>query len=310
MKKENTQRVLLGMGAAVFLAAALWRPDSTGRGASQGLLLWYTKVLPIQFPFVIGARILLKIGLSEWLGPRLKKIMNCLFHLPGEAGTVWLTGMLAGYPTGAFFSAKLYEEGKIRKEGLLPLILLSNTAGPLFVVGTIGAAMLGDRRWGWLLLGIHWMGAIVTGWLFRPSKIHEPVITDKTGDGTKIDIGKIIGDSAQEAAEVMVKVGEFIVLFSVIGELLPLPQWNGWEGLLAGCLEITGGAARLTLNGGRSEAVLPALSFLIGFSGLSILMQTISVLGEVPVSAKKLGTAKLIQGAISAGLTGVLILVL
>ena len=121
------------LAVAVFLAAAFWQPDRTLQGASEGLLLWYTKVLPVQFPFVTGARLWLRLGVQERLGTRLEPVMRRVFRLPGCAGGVWAAGLLAGYPSGAFFAAKLYEEGRMTDSETLTLTLLSNTAGPLFV---------------------------------------------------------------------------------------------------------------------------------------------------------------------------------
>ena len=39
-------------------------------------------------------------------------------------------------------------------------------------------------------------------------------------------MGTLLGQAAQEAAGLMVRVGEFIVLFSVIVRLCPLPERN------------------------------------------------------------------------------------
>ena len=300
MKKNGKRRLLLGAGTALFLGAALLQPDKVLAGAARGLLLWYAKVLPVQFPFITGARLLLKLGLETWAQGRMNGLMNRLFGLPGRAGAVWLAGLVAGYPSGAFFTARLYEEGGLREYEILPLVLLSNTAGPLFVVGTLGEAMLGHAGWGAALLGIHWIGALATARLFCPRRGGGPVIWPAPiKPGADTDLGRLLSESAGEAAEVTVKAGEFIVLFSVLTELLPLPGRPELAGVASGLLEITGGAALLTARQPVSAGAFAALSFLLGFSGLSILMQTASVIKPAPCPLGKLTAGKLIQAAIS-----------
>ncbi len=288
------------LAVAVFLAAAFWQPDRTLQGASEGLLLWYTKVLPVQFPFVTGARLWLRLGVQERLGARLETVMRRVFRLPGCAGAVWAAGLLAGYPSGAFFAAKLYEEGRMTDSETLTLTLLANTAGPLFVAGTVGTALLHNVRMGWCLLGIHWISAILTAWLNRPAKTAEAAVNrSRVPQGETELMGTLLGQAAQEAAGLMVRVGEFIVLFSVIVRLCPLPERNGWEGMAAGLLEITGGIARLSGGTDLFGLRFAAISFLLGFSGFSVLMQSAAVM-PASLPRGRFLRAKLLQGGISA----------
>jgi len=100
----------------------------------------------------------------------------------------------------------------------------------------------------------------------------------------------------------MIRVAEFVVLFTVITSLVPWPG-GVTGGMVAGLLEITGGIRRLTESAVCSAELLAEISFLLGFTGLSIFFQTASVLRKVPCHSGKLLLGFLCRGVIAAGIS-------
>ncbi len=264
----------------LFLCLLFCQPQKGMEGAKAGLLLWYNVVLPSQLPFVMGVRLLLKTD-------SLKKLPPSMF--------VFLMGLIAGYPVGSMTVGEMYKQGRINRCALTPLAAFSNMAGPLFVIGTVGAGLIGNAQWGYCLLLIHWISAAALA-LFpalRASRAQRGNLTS-VAVFQKNSIGRMMGDAVGETAQLMLKVGGFIVLFSVLG------QWTG--GAVGALLEMTGGMQWLMRQNLDLKWKLAGCSFLINFSGICILLQSIEAAGEAPVSIWGFLGCKVLQAIIAAGL--------
>jgi hypothetical protein len=146
--------------------------------------------------------------------------------------------------------------------------------------------------------------------------------------GAKNDksLGKILGQSVRNSMEAQLIIGGFIILFSVIINLLlqnritsgPDNISSSWVSLgtglsqiinpiIAGAMEITTGCQLL------GEATLPfnyklvAISLIIGWGGLSIHSQAISFLANTDLSTGVYFLSKLLHGVFSAIITYVLL---
>lgn len=273
-------RTMLACGVVLFLCLLFVSPGRAMKGAEKGLLLWYQIVLPSQLPFVAGVKLLLKLQ-SFQAGPPV--LMN------------FLIGLVSGYPVGTMTTAHFYRTGRISPRSLTPLAAFTNMAGPLFVVGTVGAGLLGDARWGYYLLMVHWVsaGLLVLFPALRERHAGRARVTGALAV-ERSSIGRLMGDAVGETAELMLKVGGFIVLFSV------LRQWVG--GPVGAVLEMTGGIRWVVQQGWSLKWTLTVCSFLINFSGVCILMQSLGCAEGVPVSTAGFLGSKLGQGLLAAAL--------
>ena len=136
-------RMVLAALLAVFM---LIFPQVTLDGASEGLRLWFQNVLPAQFPFMICILLLLKNGLGSG---------------SGSVPSVFLTGILSGYPGGAKSIEVLYRQGQISAKRLQWLMSFCNNSGPLFMVGTIGIGIFGSAAIGYRILITHLLSAVL-----------------------------------------------------------------------------------------------------------------------------------------------------
>ncbi len=271
---------MLKIIVVLFLCLLLCQPQKGMEGAKEGLLLWYNVVLPSQLPFVMGVRLLLKTA-------PLTKIPTCLLG--------FILGLVAGYPVGSMTTAQLYKQGRISRRNLTQLAAFNNMAGPLFVVGTVGIGLLGSARCGYCLLVVHWISAamFVIFPALRESRA-QYVRSAEIAASQKASIGRMMGDAVGETAELMLKIGGFIVLFSV------LRQWvSGAGGAL---MEMTGGISWLAEQNLNLKWKLVGCSFLINFSGICILLQSLEAAGDAPVSARGFIGCKLMQGVAAAGI--------
>ncbi|MCL2456865.1 MAG: sporulation integral membrane protein YlbJ, partial [Defluviitaleaceae bacterium] len=123
--------------------------------ARDGLMLWFNNVLPSILPFMIATNMLISLGFVDVLSKFLAPIMQKIFGLPGAAGFGLIAGLTSGYPIGAKTAADLRRNGKLSAQEAQHLISFCNNAGPLFILGVVGAGMFENVRIGYILWAAH-----------------------------------------------------------------------------------------------------------------------------------------------------------
>lgn len=299
--------------------------------AQNGLALWAFKVLPSLFPFFIATELLCNTNFTYILGKLLNKFMKPIFNVPGESAIAIILGTISGYPVGAKVVSNLKKQKIISKIEAERLIAYTNNSGPLFILGTVGIALFGNRKIGFILLISHIIASICVGYCFRYWKkdkldinYRETKFNSKFTPIKISDIGEILGDSIKKSITTILSIGGFIVLFSVILSIL---ENSGFLIFIAEILKnllnipteislsfITG-IIELT-NGVNLTAILPEAyknisilltSFLLGFGGISVLLQVYSIIAKENISIKPYFYGKILQGIFSCLFTFILL---
>ena len=277
-------------------------------------------ILPTIFPFsVICNLIIYYDGISFYskiLGPIIckpLKLSNC-------SSFPIVTSILCGYPLGCKYCCDLYELGYISKEEFLRLLNIASNASPIFLIGSVGVAMLGNIKYGFILLLANYLSPLIIGF-FTKKNTHEfnnsneyPLKT-----GGSYNFGVIIKTSIENAINTTLQVGAFVIIFSIIigiiknssliniifnniEKVLSLSP-NSLYGIFLGSIEYTNGCKILTSISSSIIFKLSAISFICSFSGLSIIGQISSFTGKFNISLKKYSFIKFIQGIISFTIT-------
>ena len=289
----------------------------------NGLLLWREAVsavmvktvhlctqvlLPSLFPYIVLSSLLMSSGIVQRIAPHLERMTQYLFGLPGSCAAAVLLGAVGGYPVGAKTAASLYQQGVCRKEDALTALRFCNNAGPAFLISAVGSGLLGDKRLGILLYGLHLISSMLIGLLFRENKdvVKLYNITDKKAPNTSLTSDFLQAVTGSFSA--FLNVCAFVLLFSVIICLLKqLPLLSRlpplFQGLLSGVLELTSGTAALAASPLPKRCLLTVLSFLCGWGGLSVQLQTISFLQEADLPCREYLGFKLLHGSLAALLT-------
>lgn len=288
-----------------------------------GLLLWSEEVsavmtqtvglcirilLPSLFPFFVLSSLLISSGIVQRMAPRLEILTLPLFGLPGSCAAAVLLGAVGGYPVGAKTVSALYRQGACRKEDALQALRFCNNGGPAFLIGAVGAGLLGDKQLGILLYGLHLISALLIGMIFHDN--HNAVksfdLTEKKAVKTPLTAGFLQAVTGSFSS--FLNVCSFVLLFAVVLCLLgqlPLLSWLDplSHGLLCGALELTSGTAALASSDLSKRILLPSLSFLCGWGGLSVQLQTVSFLQEAGLPCRDYLRFKLLHGGLAALLT-------
>lgn len=301
-------------------------PGISIKAATKGLNLWFSIIIPSLLPFFVVFEIINKSGIVKLIGVVLEPIMRPLFNVPGCSSLILAAGTFGGYPMGAKLTSDLKKDKAISDIEAERLISFTNNSGPVFIIGAVCAGMLQMPELGPILLICHITSSLTVGILFRfYKKNSSEKVENRKGVIKSIvtswksinfsNIGGIIGESVKSSMLVLISVGGFIIVFSVIinllietgiisnlsqylSNILNLPQ-NSIGSILCGFVELTTGThMQSQLNIPLMEKLM-ALSFMIGWSGLSVHMQVISILSSCNIKPNTYILGKTLQSILS-----------
>lgn len=325
----------------LFLTLLLIKyPDESFEASIRGLHMWWEVVFPSLLPFFITAELLIGFGVVTFIGALFEPIMRPLFNVPGVGSFAWIMGMASGYPSGAKISARLREEKQLTRAEAERLITFTNNASPLFIFGAVSVGFFHDAKLGLLIAVCHYLGNALVGICMRfygektknnhSSKfksyfslqdafkqMHYTRIKDKR------PLGEVVGDSILNSIKTLVMIGGFIILFSVVMQLLltigitPIIATFIQHGLhilslpielalplISGMFEITQGAQMISQM--HIDSMLPKaiiISFILGFNGFSVQAQVSSIIAKTDIRFTPYFISRILHGLFASFLT-------
>lgn len=275
-------------------AACVW-------AANKALALCAEAVVPSLFPFFVCSNLLIALGGASILSRYLSRLMRPLFGIPGSGALAVVLGVVSGYPVGADCVAALYTSGSCTKAEAERMLTFCNNSGPLFVMGAVGVGMLHNPKLGAVLYGVHILSALLTGLLFRRFGKGQDTTESLPPKARTESPCSAVGGAVANGVSSILKVCGFVVVFAVL--TAGVPAWRGSQFLYA-LLEITGGIQALLQVHELGRYLLPAVSFFLAFSGVSVLLQVAGIIMPAGLSVKPYLMGKLTQGVLAFLLTG------
>ncbi len=277
------------LAASAAAALLLLRPQKAASAVRAGLALCAGTVVPSLFPFFAAISLLLQLGAAEALGRLCAPIMRPLFRMRG----VCALPLLAGYPSGAKTAASLYAQGRITRQEAELLLGFCDNCGPAFLLGCVGAGVLGNPDAGLWLYAVHILSAILAGILLcRLSGDRGPVLLGSALPAAPVSFPQALTSSVTGALASTLNVCAFVVFFQVLSALPPAPP----PPLVLGILEMVGGVASLTPGPGGFAAA----AAIVGWGGLSVHCQAMSLAAPEGLSFRWHWAGKALQAVLSA----------
>ena len=277
-----------------------------------------------DFPFLVIVNLIFSFGGIEIYSKIFGKILCTPLRLPKECSVVILASLFCGYPLGSRYACELYEERVIDKATLERLLNIATNGSPLFIIGTVGTAMLNSTFLGYILLISNALSCIIMG-LILPTKktIKYSSYSNSSVAATQIkenpNFGVALKNALEDATKTCLSIGSFVIIFSVIINIIKssgiyhtaltvlcsngIINYSVLDGLFLGFIEITNGCSIVTTSSLSLNIKILICSFLIGFSGLSITFQVYSFVYKHHVSIKKYLSLKVLQGIICTLIT-------
>ncbi len=269
----------------------------------NGMTMCYEVVIPGLFPFFVMSGLLIFSGFPKLLARIAKPFMRPLFNINENGAAAFVIGLISGYPSGAATACDLYETGYVSKSEAERLMGFCNNSGPLFIIGSVGAAMYSSVRIGAMLYAAHVAASIITGIILRfyaADKHHAPEYRLEQPPMSPVET---YSAAMHKAVENIIFVCAAVIFWSAVTELLfsLLPDVSGAViGAVKGLFEFTTGIRTIAAAEADLADKLALTAFSAGFAGLCVHMQVIGIAAKKGLSVKPYIIGKLIHGTVSA----------
>ncbi|EJO5347918.1 sporulation integral membrane protein YlbJ [Clostridium botulinum] len=313
LKNEN---IIVTLLCSILLIYIIIAPKFCIEATLSGAKLFFYKVFPSLFPFLILTNIIISYDGVHIYSKIFGKALCTPMKLKKECSFPLMISALCGYPLGAKYSCDLYQNNDINFSTLEKLINVASNAGPLFIIGSVGTSMLGNTYAGYVLLLSNYLSCIIVG-LILPSGNSPGYRNYKSNfKPSNKNIGQSLKTSIEDAIKTCMSVAGFVILFSLLLNILKNNiifkyilnniyilfniDKNLIEGFLLGLVEMTNGCYLISTSSIDISKKLISISFLLAFSGFSIISQVYSFTYKQGINIKRYIKIKFIQGIIAS----------
>lgn len=319
----------------LFTISILIFSNSNLAAVKSGINLWATSVVPSLFPFFVATELLMHTNIVYHIGNILNRFMKPLFNIRGEGAFAFIMGIISGYPIGAKIATTFRKENICTKEECERLLSFTNNSGPLFIIGSVGILLYRNTMIGLLLFFTHLLASLSVGILFHFWKKHKhsnsyfsnsKTYTENKTQASFSNLGEILSESIVSSIKSILIIGGFVVIFSSIIsilkasgmthiiEIVVTPVFNFIhispsfiEPLFTGLFEITNGISSISNIACKKLSInILITAFLLGFGGISVLLQVLSITSKSDLSIKPYIYGKLLHGIIAVLYTYIL----
>ena len=266
--------------AAVAIFLGLRYSSVCAQGVSRGIDLAVSKLIPSLFPFMVISDMIVNTQASLVLSRIIGKPFSKLFAISSEGGAAFVFGMLFGFPVGILFAIGLYEDGRIDRRELSRLSLFVSMPSPAFFVSAVGEGLFGSAQFGLATYLCALFANIIIGVATRGLFLASAgEYLCARGRGERAKGGNAFIGAVTSSAKALLSISSFVVFFSMICEVIeyllePIIKNEVFFALFFGSMEMTGGVARASMLGAYGAPIAAAI---LGFSGISVLCQFLSV---------------------------------
>lgn len=329
MKSLENRFIIYAFFSLFFALSFIVFPQHTYEASVRGMSIWWNIVFPSLLPFFIIADLLIHVGVVRMIGKFLEPLMRPLFKIPGSGAFVIALGMASGFPAGAKLTAHLRKEQILTRTEAERLVSFSNSSNPLFIFGAVAVGFFHNESLGIILAISHYVGNLFVGFFMR---FYRPKYDDSSTESPANDgqffyselkpLGELLGNAVYSSIRTLFMIGGFIMLFSVIHEILSLLHITTVFAFLfqlvffflpfhhelsapfiSGLLEVTLGSQKVSgLSNVPLLHQLLMISFLLGFNGFSVHAQVASILAKTDIRFSPFFFARIAHGLLSSGI--------
>lgn len=251
-----------------------------------GLTLWFEKMIPTLFPFMILSGIMVRMNLTEYFSALLTPLLKPVFQVSGHGVYCMLMGFFCGFPMGAKVIDDLYERGKLSRKEASYLLAFCNNIGPIyfisFVLPLLG--LKGKLPYLFGMYGIPLCYGMILSRLQARSVLKSNSAKELSLSACSTSLPKKdsllaqIDDSILSAIENITKLGGYMILFNLLNLFPAMCLPEKMLPVINALLEITSGISRI----GKRQPLTVLL--LLPFGGFSCIAQTYSILKNTDLS--------------------------
>lgn len=224
-------------------------------GALDGMVICAQRIIPSLFPFTVVAVFLYN---GRYLDSFVSK------SEAGQKFIIFIISCLGGFPIGAKIISEAYNGGRISRTTAENMLCCAINAGPAFCVSVVGNIYYSNQI-GIIVFASSVISALLIFLIFNKKSELPETTNHSPGSFTENFVY-----SVSSAAAAMLSICAYIVIFSSIINLVDTYFTdNVFKNVLVGTLEVTTAVT-------NSKNIYLSC-FFIGFSGISIITQVISI---------------------------------
>ena len=274
-----------------------------------GINIWFYNVLPTLFPFFILSDLFVNYGLIDLISELLKNFMR-IFNLSGMCSYPLFGSMISGIPSGARYTKQLLDNNLITQDEANHLITFTHFSNPLFILGTVGEVLLKDKNLGFIILIAHFLGNIIIAFIFKKNNyivkedisfkkaflaMHKKRITNKD------NFINILSNSIYNCIDILFLLLGIIIIFLLLTNIVGKIIVNKSLFLIIkGIFEMTQGIKFVSISDISLLFKTILITFFISFGGLSVHLQTASIINDSKIKYKNYLIARIIHSFISS----------
>ena len=317
-KKRNTKKrasaafelVFCSISALALLLTFFYSEISL-ESMSKGMTLCVYTVIPSLFPFMVLSDIFVASGASDLASRIFGRVIARIFRVRRECAPAVLLGLMFGFPIGTRCALSLYDRGTIEKRELEHLLVFCNGPSSAFLIGAVGSSLFASKKFGILLCVAEIVSALAVAILARgyfggateEKEFSKSAKIYKTRN-KKGAVGAIV-DAVSGSAQGMINICAFVIFFSAFVGVIEefFVKWGISKVLRAvifAFFELSGGVSKASALSGYAAYLICAAG--VGWSGLSVHFQFISLCSKYEISYKPYFVAKVLRALLDTAI--------
>lgn len=274
---------------AVFsIVLLIFKPQICKNGVTVGILLCGRVIIPSLLPFTACVLFIMNSNALTDLKASHPKFGIFLMILLSFTG---------GYPIGAKLLNSAVEEDYISPKNAGKMLCFCINAGPAFIISAVGGLVLNSKKLGLILALAH----IFSGLLLMLISAKGIKFSNKRPNFIKLNLADNFVKSVADASSAVMSICGFVILFSAVNAYINhLAQNFSILKTLGLFLEVTNAVSQ-TKN-------IYLISFLLGFGGISVWCQVISVSKGIKIDFLRFIIFRILHGLLSVMLVKIILL--
>lgn len=314
LDKKLIKNILTLLFALLLIWGMLVFPSLSVHFALSGLNLWFTKMIPSLFPFMVVSGILIRMNLVKPLCTPFTGLFSRLFGVGADGTFCILIGFLCGFPMGAKVISDLYNKGEMSLEEAEYLLSFCNNIGPIYFCGYVLVLLQIENPLPFLI-GMYGLPLLYGMAEYRLKRFSQnrrrnrekSIYHAASEKESQPSFLEAVDGAIMSGIESITKLGGYMIFFNLFNMFPRLLLQKGLGSGLSynakvrmtsflSCLfEISNG-----VNFVKNKEPWLVLT-MIPFGGLCCMAQTYSLIKDTPLSLSKYAFHKLLLTIITAG---------
>lgn len=285
----------------------------------NGLGLCAKNVIPSLFPFMVLSELIVAFGAGDMISSVIGRPVGKIFGISGKGSTAFILGAVCGFPTGARTAVRLYDSGAISKRDCELLLTFTNNPSSAFVINSVGVSLYSNHRLGILLWCFTLLSSMITGIIIRFLFFGKKYSADRKNElsakknissedfekSKRFPSAKDFTGAVMSSAMAMLYICAYVIFFAAFigafGNMLSaLGASTKTTAVLFSVFELSSGVSEAAGIAGGGVAGIALCAFALGWSGISVHCQLMSLCDGRGLSYKPYFVAKAMQGLLNS----------